>query len=154
MSTNLLLIHFRLKKGKTTTLIPAKERSSEIGRILKIVQFLSLAKMNPACLLCLFCVSVFVHLLSLIFFAESALSRKTVFLCSFLFSFSLSRLSALLDSSHNGPISSQSVSSHHEMGDNKAPGGPTSLTSGVSSSVGVAYNDDPPGLHEKVPVMF
>lgn len=40
------------------------------------------------------------------------------------------------------------------MGDNKAPGGPTSLTSGVSSGVSVAYNDDPPGLHEKVPVMF
>ncbi|KAK2550448.1 CCR4-NOT transcription complex subunit 1 [Acropora cervicornis] len=59
-------------------------------------------------------------------------------------------LSSLLDSSHNGPISSQTVSSHHEMGDNKAPGGPTSLTSGVSSGVGVTYNDDPPGLHEKV----
>ena len=40
------------------------------------------------------------------------------------------------------------------MGDNKAPGGPTSLTSGVSSGVGVTYNDDPPGLHEKVPVMW
>lgn len=73
---------------------------------------------------------------------------------SFLFLFCLSRLSSLLDSSHNGPISSQTASSHHEMGDNKAPGGPTSLTSGVSSGVSVAYNDDPPGLHEKVPVMF
>ena len=43
MSTNLLfsiLIHYPLKKGKTTTLNPGKERSSEISRILRIVQFL------------------------------------------------------------------------------------------------------------------
>ena len=51
MSANLLfsiLIHYPLKKGKTTKLIPGKERSSEISRILMIVQFLSFGKMNPA----------------------------------------------------------------------------------------------------------
>ena len=69
MSFFSILIHYPLKKGKTTTLNPGKERSSEISRILRIVQFLSLAKMSPASLPCLFCVSVFVHLLSLIFFA-------------------------------------------------------------------------------------
>ena len=49
---------------------------------------------------------------------------------------------------------SQSVGAHHEMGDNKAPGGPTSLTSGVSSGVPSSTfhgYEDPPGLHEKVP---
>ena len=51
---------------------------------------------------------------------------------------------------------SQSVGTHHEMGDNKAPGGPTSLTSGVSSGVSSTFHgyEDPPGLHEKVPWTF
>ena len=42
------------------------------------------------------------------------------------------------------------------MGDNKAPGGPTSLTSGVPSSVSSNFHgyEDPPGLHEKVPVIL
>ena len=58
-----------------------------------------------------------------------------------------------MEATHNGPVS-QSVSAHHEMGDNKAPGGPTSLTSGVSSGVPSSTfhgYEDPPGLHEKVP---
>lgn len=61
-------------------------------------------------------------------------------------------LSSLLEATHNGPVS-QSVGAHHEMGDNKAPGGPTSLTSGVSSGVSSTFHgyEDPPGLHEKVP---
>ncbi|KAJ7383193.1 CCR4-NOT transcription complex subunit 1 [Desmophyllum pertusum] len=56
-----------------------------------------------------------------------------------------------LEATHNGPVS-QSVATHHEMGDNKAPGGPTSLTSGVSSSVSTTFHgyEDPPGLHDKV----
>ena len=61
-------------------------------------------------------------------------------------------LSSLLEASHNGPVSSQTVGAHHEMGDNKAPGGPTSLTPGVSSGVSTSFHgyEDPPGLHEKV----
>lgn len=62
-------------------------------------------------------------------------------------------LSSFLESSHNGPLPSQPVGNHQEIGDNKAPGGPTSLTSGVSAS-GVTGSfhvyEDPPGLHEKV----
>lgn len=58
-----------------------------------------------------------------------------------------------MEGAHNGPLSSQGVGSHHEMGDNKAPGGPTSLTSSVSSGVSGTFHgyEDPPGLHEKVP---
>ena len=66
-------------------------------------------------------------------------------------------LSSLLEAAHNGPLTSQTVGSHHEMGDNKAPGGPTSLTSGVSSGVSSTfhgYNEDPPGLHEKVNIFL
>lgn len=42
------------------------------------------------------------------------------------------------------------------MGDNKAPGGPTSLTSSVSSGVSSNFHgyEDPPGLHEKVTVLL
>jgi len=42
---------------------------------------------------------------------------------------------------HNGP---SNVTSH---ADNKAPGGPTSLTASTMSFSGF---EDPPGLHEKV----
>ena len=62
------------------------------------------------------------------------------------------RLSSLLEAAHNGPLPSQTAGAHHEIGDNKAPGGPTSLTSGVSSGVSSTFHayEDPPGLHEKV----
>lgn len=71
------------------------------------------------------------------------------------YSIAIFSLSSLLEATHNGPVS-QSVSAHHEMGDNKAPGGPTSLTSGVSSGVGSTFHgyEDPPGLHEKVSRTF
>ncbi|KAM7434782.1 CCR4-NOT transcription complex subunit 1 [Porites harrisoni] len=61
-------------------------------------------------------------------------------------------LSSLLEAAHNGPLPSQTAGAHHEIGDNKAPGGPTSLTSGVSSGVSSTFHayEDPPGLHEKV----
>lgn len=61
-------------------------------------------------------------------------------------------LSSLLEASHNGPPSQSVGGGHHEMGDNKAPGGPTSLTSSVSSGVSSNFHgyEDPPGLHEKV----
>ena len=57
-----------------------------------------------------------------------------------------------MEASHNGPLPSQTAGAHHEIGDNKAPGGPTSLTSGVSSGVSSTFHayEDPPGLHEKV----
>lgn len=65
---------------------------------------------------------------------------------------SINRLSSLLEAAHNGPLPSQTAGAHHEIGDNKAPGGPTSLTSGVSSGVSSTFHayEDPPGLHEKV----
>lgn len=61
-------------------------------------------------------------------------------------------MSSLLEAAHNGPLPSQTAGAHHEIGDNKAPGGPTSLTSGVSSGVSSTFHayEDPPGLHEKV----
>ena len=61
-------------------------------------------------------------------------------------------MSSLLEAPHNGPLPSQTAGAHHEIGDNKAPGGPTSLTPGVSSGVSSTFHayEDPPGLHEKV----
>ena len=54
----------------------------------------------------------------------------------------MNRLSTLLETVHNGP---SNVASHP---DNKAPGGPTSLTPNAMPSF--SGFEDPPGLHEKV----
>ncbi|XP_031558067.1 CCR4-NOT transcription complex subunit 1-like isoform X2 [Actinia tenebrosa] len=54
-------------------------------------------------------------------------------------------LSSVLESVHNGP---SSMPSHHDVPDNKAPGGPTSLTTNAVPSF--SGFEDPPGLHEKV----
>ncbi|XP_048577201.1 CCR4-NOT transcription complex subunit 1 isoform X2 [Nematostella vectensis] len=54
-------------------------------------------------------------------------------------------LSSLLETVHNGP---SNALSHHDVPENKAPGGPTSLTPNVLTTF--PGFEDPPGLHDKV----